>query len=80
MKIVTQNQVADSNEESVVIIFENDEQRKLFAKQLTGMQDSDNVRIHVTYDSSKTKDIKKLINESLIRAGYEAGIKIIPGQ
>jgi acetolactate synthase regulatory subunit len=78
MIIVTQKEVADSNKESVVIIFESDQQRKLFAKQLTEMPDNDSVRIHATYNSAKEVDIKKLIDESLIRAGYEAGIKIIP--
>jgi hypothetical protein len=80
MIIVTQTTVADSDNESVVIIFKNDADRKLFAKQLTEMPDSNSVRIHATYDSSKGVDIKELIDKCLIRAGYEAGIKIIPRQ
>jgi hypothetical protein len=75
MIIVTQNEVVNSDNESVVIIFENDAQRKLFANQLMEMPDRNNVRVHATYNSELC-DPRKLIDECLKRAGYERGIEI----
>jgi hypothetical protein len=76
MIIVTRGvEVVNSEKENVVIIFENDEQRKLFAKQLTEMPDKNNVRVHATYNPNLC-DAKKLIDDSLKCAGYERGIDI----
>jgi esterase/lipase superfamily enzyme len=76
MIIVTQNIVSDSDRESVVIIFKNDEDRKVFAKQLMDMPDKDNVRVHATFNPEIIDGPKRLIDECLKRAGYDRGIEI----
>jgi hypothetical protein len=76
MIVVTQCTVADSEHESVVIIFKNDEDRKLFAKQLMNMEDRNSVRVHATFNPEIIDGPKRLIDECLKRAGYDRGIEI----
>jgi hypothetical protein len=58
IKVKIGDTIYDSNEVPIMIIFEDDNQRKLVASQISNMPDREAVRKYVQYpDGSKKDDI-----------------------
>jgi hypothetical protein len=74
MKIILSDQtVIDIDKESLVIVFDNDEERKTMANNLTGMPDKERVRVYAIFNPQYTEG-RALVDNSLKLLGYEKGI------
>lgn len=62
MKIKIGNNIYDSDNEPLMLIFDDDNQRKTVAKHLTDMQDNDGIRKYAIFNKKVLEeDIKKFM-------------------
>jgi len=62
MKVKIGNNIYDSDNEPLMLIFDNDNQRKTVAKHLTDMEDKEGVRKYAIFDNNiSDNEIKKFM-------------------
>lgn len=66
MKVWINGKVYDATKEPVVIIFENDEERKRVAGHITNMPERDSVRLYASYPDNDDKQTIEAIMAEII--------------